>query len=144
MRRALALLGLALASALFAATSAGCSAAADDDATLDACARADKKLSACGVTLPVGQGSACVGVRRMASECVNAHADGCDELATIFQRIDACIDDIQGDAGDLVPEGVALTSHPDAGKRDGGQDGAADAGKHEGGEAGTNEDGGTL
>lgn len=132
MRPALSLLLLALPALAFAA----CSAGTNDDAGLDACARADKKLSACGVMLPVGQGGACVGVRRMASECVNAHADGCDELATIFQRIDACIDDIQGDAGDLVPEGVALVSH-DAGKRDAGQD----SGKRD---ASGSEDGGAL
>ena len=84
----------------------------EDDATVagDACERADHKLRACGVMLPLVS-SGCVGLRRVASECVNAHADGCDELATIFQRVDACLEDQQGDGGDIVPEGIAIVAH---------------------------------
>ena len=116
MRAQLISVSFALAFAFSSALSLlACGAA--ETAPVDVCEDATHRLAACGVALPIAAGGACAGPRRLVSQCLVSHADGCDEIATIMQRIDACVADMQSDGGDeLLPplEGVDLTFH-DAG-----------------------------
>jgi hypothetical protein len=118
--RASLVLAFSLAAMLGVMPMIGCGDSGDLSA--DVCEAAADKLSACGVSLPVSTRGACVGTRRLAAECMVHHADGCDQLASLLQRIDACVSDIQSTESGL-PEGVALPS----------MDGGADAGRSEAG-----------
>jgi len=115
--RAAFLLPFALVSVLgiVALVVAGCAPAEPEAA--DVCENAERHLSACGVMLPVTRGGACTGARKMLAECMVNHADGCDEMASLLRRIDACIADAT-DAGDLSPgEPADLRAHDAAASR---------------------------
>lgn len=116
MRPLLSLFALAASAIALLLTLAACEGA--KSVPVDVCDDATQRLAECGVSLPLVTGGACAGPRRLASQCLVSHADGCDEISTLLQRIDACIEDMEADGGDEFPlpplEGVDLTFH-DAG-----------------------------
>lgn len=96
----------AIALTLGVSLSAGCDQ--PKAAPADVCEAATQQLSVCGVSLPLAASSGCTGARKVISQCIADHADGCDQLATLLQRIDSCVADLEADGGDAIPEGVAL------------------------------------
>ena len=97
MRRLAALLLLGVAALALAA---GCNE--EPPPMGDECQQARAVFTKCGVTVPLLNEGACIGVARMVSRCVAHHATTCDELSTLLGRIDQCAAD-ELDGGDLAP-----------------------------------------
>jgi hypothetical protein len=103
--------------ALFLASTA-CYGTDELPADADVCARATDLFASCGVVVPTLSRAPCTGAARLVARCVVDHASGCDGLAKLSQRLDACVGD-QLDAGDLLPPPsdlpVPLADEPGAG-----------------------------
>jgi hypothetical protein len=69
----------------------------------DICEQASHFFDTCGTTVPLLSDGACNGVRMAMARCVVEHAKDCDELATLFARLDACVRDLTDDAGAALP-----------------------------------------
>jgi hypothetical protein len=82
--------------------SLACEGTNEPAADADVCARATHLFSSCGVVLPTLSDVPCTGAARLIARCVVDHAKDCDGLATLGQRLDACVED-QLDGGDLLP-----------------------------------------
>ena len=97
---------------LFFANVASC--AETTAAPANVCEEANGVFQHCGASAPFLVGGSCTGFRKVASRCVVDHAKSCDELGTLFQRIDSCIED---DAGDplVPPDDFALPIELDGG-----------------------------
>ena len=78
----------------------GC--ATEDAPAADVCAQAMNVFTKCGVTLPLLSEGACIGTARAVARCVANHANTCEELASLTQRIDACVAD-ELDGGEILP-----------------------------------------
>lgn len=89
-------LALALAGALVA-----CSTAAP--AAADVCAEATNRFNSCGTSLPLLTDGPCSGTTKIVARCVVNHAHDCDELATLFGRLDACVADMLDGGDSLLP-----------------------------------------
>jgi hypothetical protein len=110
---------LVLASvAVFAACSGAEAPAAD------VCGQAKQRFASCGTSVPLlGEGT-CSGTSRIIARCVVDHARDCEELATLFGRIDACVADMLDGGDSLLPPATDLPVPP---RDDAGQDAKADA-----------------
>ena len=85
-------------------------ASCDDELpTGDVCADAIRLFAACGTSVPVLSDGPCSGVRAAMARCVVAQAHDCDELATLTNRLDACVGDAI-DAGAVVPPELPVPS----------------------------------
>jgi len=114
-------LALAFAAAL-GACSTGSPVAAD------VCAEATHRFNACGTSLPLLSDGPCSGTTKIVARCVVSHAHDCDELATLFGRLDACVADMLDGGDSLLPPATDLpVSNRDGGPQGGGDDAGADA-----------------
>jgi len=110
-------LALAFAAAL-GACSTGSPVAAD------VCAEATHRFNACGTSLPLLSDGPCSGTTKIVARCVVSHAHDCDELATLFGRLDACVADMLDGGDALLPPASDLPVP----YRDGGPSSGTDAG----------------
>ncbi|GAC1543982.1 MAG: hypothetical protein NVS3B10_31770 [Polyangiales bacterium] len=112
--------GIAFAAAVAFAASGplGCSNA--DAPAADLCIQAKDRFASCGTSLPLLSDGPCAGTSRIVARCVVDHARDCDELASLFGRIDACVADLLDGGDDLLPPPSDLPVPP--------RDGGADAG----------------
>ena len=104
--------------------SVACERTNEPAADADLCTRATHLFSSCGVVLPTLSEAPCTGAARLVARCVVDHAKDCDGLATLAQRLDACVED-QLDGGDLLPPPADLPvpfAEPDDDARDEGDD----------------------
>ena len=146
MTRPLALVLLLGALGAFAAVAPAC--ASQEPVAADVCAQAKSRFASCGTSLPVLTDGPCTGTTRIVARCVVDHAHDCDELATLFGRIDACVADLLDGGDPLLPPATDLpvpardagrdaarddagqatdaAPHPAPGGRDASTDGAAD------------------
>ena len=109
--------------ALFALVALGASACTSTEpAAADICAEAKNRFAACGTSLPLLTDGPCNGTTRIVARCVVDHAHDCEELASLFGRIDACVSDLLDGGDALLPPATDL---PVPG-RDAGRDGAAE------------------
>ena len=93
----------------------------------DVCAEAKNRIASCGTSLPLLTDGPCSGSTRIVARCVVDHAKDCDELATLFGRIDECVADLLDGGDPLLPPATDLpVPSRDAGA-DGSDDGAANA-----------------
>jgi hypothetical protein len=93
----------------------------EDPPAADVCGEAKNRFSSCGTSLPLFSDGPCTGTTRIVARCVVDHAHDCDELATLFVRIDACVADLLDGGDELLPPATDLPVPPrDAG--DGGSD----------------------
>lgn len=111
---------LAVLASLASASSLPACGPADPPAA-DVCAEARHRFASCGTSLPVLSDGPCTGTTRIVARCVADHAHDCDELATLFTRIDACVADLLDGGDSLLPPATDL---PVPG-RDGGTQGDA-------------------
>jgi hypothetical protein len=74
----------------------------------DVCAEAKNRFAACGTSLPLLSDGPCTGTTRIVARCVVDHAHDCDELATLFARIDACVADMLDGGDSLLPPATDL------------------------------------
>jgi uncharacterized membrane protein YgcG len=130
MSKTLALVLLALLAAPWLATSASCQ---EEPAPEDVCEEALLLFATCGATVPLLTDGPCTGVRRATARCVVDHARDCDELASLPQRIDACVSEMFPD-DEPLPTGGPLPV-PDMSSGVGG-DGAGGGGATGGGRSG--------
>ena len=114
-------LALALSGAL-AAVETACSSG--EPPAADVCGQAKQRFASCGTSVPLLGDGPCNGTSRIVARCVVDHAHDCDELATLFGRIDACVADMLDGGDDLLPPPTDL---PVPG-RDAGRDGASNDG----------------
>jgi hypothetical protein len=115
MRRA-----LVVAAALLVA---GCSNAPAPAA--DVCGEASNRFASCGTSLPLLADGPCSGTTRIVARCVVDHAHDCDELGTLFGRIDACVADLLDGGDALLPPATDLpVVRRDAGAGEAGDGGA--------------------
>ena len=95
---------------LFVLLSTGCAqlAPAKDD-----CDTARRIFAHCGVSLPLLEGQACLGVPRTIARCVIKVGNDCDQLAQISSRLYDCV----ASADESLPpiEDVPLVGHVDGG-----------------------------
>ncbi len=56
----------------------------------DVCAEAVERFATCGASLPFLEGT-CTGPRKLVAQCVTERANGCDELASLWGRVDECM-----------------------------------------------------
>jgi hypothetical protein len=118
MRAALGLaIGIALGAIVFACQG--------DPPADGVCAQANDVFKHCGASLPMLESGSCAGVRKAVARCVVDHATTCDELGSLFGRIDQCVSDAV-DGGDplLPPDDLAI---PGSKKPDAGHDASLDA-----------------
>jgi hypothetical protein len=113
---------VALAVALVAA-SAACSGG--EAPAADVCGDAKQRFASCGTNVPLLGEGACSGTSRIVARCVVDHAHDCEELATLFGRIDACVADMLDGGDSLLPPATDL---PVPARDDGGHDAATGAG----------------
>ena len=118
---------------LLALLSWGCSNPPDAPPA-DICAQAMGVFTKCGVTLPLLTTGSCTGTARAVARCVAHHATNCEELASLTQRIDACVAD-ELDGGEILPpaEDLPLPALADAGHDAAREAAAAEAGAPEAG-----------
>jgi hypothetical protein len=116
MRRLLALATVAFVALAHAACDTG------EPPAADVCAEAKHRFASCGTSLPVLGDGPCAGTTSIVARCVVDHAHDCDELATLFGRIDACVADLLDGGDALLPPATDLPVPP----RDGGRDSAID------------------
>ena len=90
----------------------------------DVCGQAKDRFAACGTSLPLLTDGPCSGTTRIVARCVVDHAKDCDELATLFGRIDACVADMLDGGDSLLPPASDL---PVPGRDGGLLDAARDA-----------------
>ena len=126
--RALIVIMAVVASLVFFA----CANPHEPEAGADVCVRAEALFARCGVILPTLSGAPCAGAARLVARCVVDHATDCDALATLTQRLDACVED-ELDGGELLDPPVDLPvplsdDAPDAGRTDAGADRKKDGG----------------
>lgn len=141
MSRAAPFLASLAALAVFAlvASLPGCSSGLPPAA--DVCGEAKNRFSSCGTSLPLLSEGPCSGTTRIVARCVVDHAHDCDELSTLFGRIDACVADMLDGGDSFLPPATDL---PVPG-RDGGRDDAGnDAAPAPPRDAGTDAPGPTL
>ena len=98
--------------------------ASEPPSAADVCAEAKNRFASCGTSLPLLTDGPCTGTTRIVARCVVEHAHDCDELATLFGRIDACVADLLDGGDPLLPPATDLPVPP----RDAGRDGRADDG----------------
>ena len=91
----------------------------------DVCIAARDRFSSCGTSLPLLTDGPCSGTTRIVARCVVEHAHDCDELATLFGRIDECVADLLDGGDELLPPATDLPVPP----RDAGSDGHDEAGR---------------
>lgn len=85
----------------------------------DVCAEAKNRFASCGASLPLLSDGPCTGTTRIVARCVAAHAHDCDELATLFTRIDSCVADMLDGGDSLLPPATDLpVPGRDGGKHD--------------------------
>ncbi|MDB4935925.1 MAG: hypothetical protein JWP87_2897 [Labilithrix sp.] len=117
--RLLVLAALAMVASLHAACS-------DREApAADVCGEAKNRFESCGTSLPVLSDGPCSGTTRIVARCVVEHAHDCDELATLFSRIDACVADLLDGGDALLPPATDLPVPP----RDAGKEASSDGGR---------------
>ena len=103
-----------------------CACGSAEPRPADVCAEAKLRFASCGASLPLLADGPCTGTTRIAARCVADHAHDCDELATLFTRIDACVADMLDGGDALLPPVTDLPVHVrDAGTTD---DAGRDAG----------------
>jgi hypothetical protein len=107
--------------ALLLALGALVACSGDDPPAADVCGEAKDRFASCGTSLPLFSDGPCTGTTRIVARCVVDHARDCDELATLFVRIDACVADLLDGGDGLLPPATDLPVPP----RDAGGDGAA-------------------
>lgn len=78
----------------------------------DLCMAAKDRFSSCGTSLPLLTDGPCSGTTRIVARCVVEHAHDCDELATLFGRIDECVADLLDGGDDLLPPATDLPVPP--------------------------------
>lgn len=100
MRSLLITLALAATGALVA-----CSATAP---AADICAEATNRFNSCGTSLPLLSDGPCSGTTKIVARCVVNHARDCDELGTLFGRLDECIADTLDGGDSLLPPATDL------------------------------------
>ncbi|MDB5215449.1 MAG: hypothetical protein JWO86_3376 [Myxococcaceae bacterium] len=120
MRRRLVVTG---SLALLAMVHAACSN--PEPPAADICIEAKNRFSSCGTSLPLLTDGPCSGTTKIVARCVVDHAHDCDELATLFGRIDACVADLLDGGDELLPPATDLPVPP----RDAGRDGQDEAGR---------------
>ena len=84
----------------------------------DVCGQAKQRFASCGTSIPLlGEGT-CSGTSRIVARCVVDHAHDCEELATLFSRIDACVADMLDGGDSLLPPATDLPvpDHDDGGR----------------------------
>jgi hypothetical protein len=118
MRRLVVIVLLAVVAFVHAACSS------NEPPPADVCAEAKNRFASCGTSLPILTDGPCSGTTRILARCVVDHAHDCDELATLFGRIDACVADLLDGGDALLPPATDLPVPP----RDAGQDSAIDGG----------------
>lgn len=118
MRRLLLLVPLAMTALLHAACGG------EEPAPADVCAEAKNLFASCGTSLPLLSDGPCSGPTRIVARCVVDHAADCEELATLFVRIDACLADMLDGGDSLLPPATDLPVPP----RDSGHDARNDGG----------------
>jgi len=92
----------------------------------DVCAEATNRFHSCGTSLPLFSDGPCSGTTRIVARCVVDHAHDCDELATLFGRLDACVADMLDGGDSLLPPATDLpVSNRDGGPQGGGDDAGA-------------------
>ena len=91
----------------------------------DVCGEARNRFAACGASLPILTGGPCTGTTRIVARCVVDHAHDCEELATLFGRIDACVADLLDGGDELLPPATDLPTPPRDAGRGSSFDGAA-------------------
>ena len=123
MRCQLAVVASIALLALVALVPTACTSA--DPAVTDMCIEARNRFSSCGTSLPLLGEGPCSGTTRIVARCVVDHAHDCDELATLFGRIDACVADLLDGGDELLPPATDLPVPP----RDPGRDGQDEAGR---------------
>lgn len=116
MRRLFAVATIAVVALVHAACDGG------EPPAADVCAEAKNRFASCGTSLPVVGDGRCAGTTRIVARCVVDHAHDCDELATLFGRIDACVADLLDGGDALLPPATDLPVPP----RDAGRDSADD------------------
>ena len=123
MRRRVQVLALSTGMALLGALSClpGCSDGAPTAS--DVCGQAKNRIASCGASLPLFSDGPCTGTSRIVARCVVDHAQDCDELATLFGRIDACAADMLDGGDPLLPPATDLpVPGGDGGRNDAGKD----------------------
>jgi|GEM_PF-4975933 len=63
----------------------------------DDCDRATQLFLRCGVSLPLGPGQGCTGLRKIVSRCVVTIGGDCDALASLGSRLDECAQQVGDD-----------------------------------------------
>ena len=117
--------GIAFAAAVAFAASGPLACSNADAPAADVCIQAKDRFASCGTSLPLLSDGPCAGTSKMVARCVVDHAHDCDELATLFGRIDACVADLLDGGDDLLPPASDLPVPP--------RDGGADVGDDEAG-----------
>ena len=93
--------------ALFAGFVVACVSQQDPAAT-DVCGQASAQFATCGTELPLLNGGPCTGTAKIMARCVVDHAHDCDELASLFSRIDQCVSDVLDGGDALLPPATDL------------------------------------
>ncbi len=113
--------GIAFAAAMVVVASGPVACSNADAPPADVCIQAKDRFESCGTSLPLLGDGPCAGTSKMVARCVVDHAHDCDELATLFGRIDACVADLLDGGDDLLPPPSDLPVAPrDGGDLDGG------------------------
>ena len=92
--------------AIVAIVVAACSNA--PPAAADLCVEAKDRFASCGTSLPLLTDGPCSGTTKIVARCVVDHAHDCDELATLFGRIDGCVADLLDGGDELLPPATDL------------------------------------
>jgi hypothetical protein len=103
--------------------SAACSSA--QPVAGDMCVEAKNRFASCGTSLPLLTDGPCSGTTKIVARCVVDHAHDCDELATLFGRIDACVAGLLDGGDELLPPATDLPVSP----HDAGRDAIDEAGR---------------
>lgn len=82
-------------------------ASSKDPAPTDVCGQASAQFASCGTELPILSGT-CTGTTKIMARCVVDHAHDCDELASLFSRIDECVSDVLDGGDALLPPATDL------------------------------------
>ena len=108
MRSLVIVLALAATGALIACSTT--------EPAADVCAEATQRFNSCGTSLPLLSDGPCSGTTKIVARCVVNHARDCDELGTLFGRLDQCVADMLDGGDSLLPPATDLP----VGSRDGG------------------------
>lgn len=55
------------------------------------CARAAHRFNECGASLPALEGATCSATQKALATCITMNASSCEELASLYRRIDVCV-----------------------------------------------------